>query len=254
VVVEDSVHDEFVSRLTDRIKNLRVGDPLTDGTTMGPVISKGAMEGILNYIDIGKKKVRPSPRVVAGMATKAITSHQRSSSMPMKRCDCSGRNFRTVLSVLRFRTGDEDAAVRIANNSIFSLASAVWNRAHRSGASGVEPSAFRDGLGQHVRTTDARLPWGARWRVSIGRDLGLPPPSLYRARPLDAVRSRLKPGLILDRTGLVSHYPGGAALRIATTNDRIRQEESRMKVCIFGAGAIGATWACNRPGRRRRES
>jgi aldehyde dehydrogenase (NAD+) len=184
VVVEDCVHDAFVSRLTDRIKALRVGDPLADGTTMGPVISKGAMEGILKYIDIGTNEG-------ATIATGGNRLGNRGYYVaPTLFIDANEEMrivqeeiFGPVLSVLRFRTGDEDAAIRIANNSIFSLAAAVWtrdiDRAHRV------LSRLHAGM-VWVNTygpTDARLPWGGLGGASgIGRDLGLAALEAYTER------------------------------------------------------------------------
>jgi aldehyde dehydrogenase (NAD+) len=184
VVVEDCVHEEFVSRLTDRIKCLRVGDPLIDGTTMGPVISKGAMEGILNYIDIGKKEGatvatggdRLGNRGYYVAPTLFIDAHAEMRIVQEE-------IFGPVLSVLRFSTGDEDAAVRIANNSIFSLASAVWtrdiDRAHRVSSRLHSGMVWVNTYGP----TDARLPWGGLGGASgIGRDLGLAALEAYTER------------------------------------------------------------------------
>jgi aldehyde dehydrogenase (NAD+) len=184
VVVEDCVHDAFVSRLTDRIKSLRVGDPLADGTTMGPVISRGAMEGILNYIDIGKKEG----------ATVATGGNRHGNQgyfvAPTLFVDADAEMrivqeeiFGPVLSVLRFRTGDEDAAIRTANNSIFSLASAVWtrdiDRAHRVSSRLHSGMVWVNTYGP----TDARLPWGGLGGASgIGRDLGLAALEAYTER------------------------------------------------------------------------
>jgi aldehyde dehydrogenase (NAD+) len=184
VVVEDSVHAEFVSRLTDRINSLRVGDPLADGTTMGPVISKSAMEGILNYIDIGKKEGatvatggdRLGNRGYYVAPTLFIDAHEEMRIVQEE-------IFGPVLSVLRFRTGDEDAAIRIANNSIFSLASAVWtrdiDRAHRVSSRLHSGMVWVNTYGP----TDARLPWGGLGGASgIGRDLGLAALEAYTER------------------------------------------------------------------------
>ena len=91
--------------------------------------------------------------------------------------------FGPVLSVLRFRTGDEDAAIRIANNSIFSLASAVWtrdiDRAHRVSSRLHSGMVWVNTYGP----TDARLPWGGLGGASgIGRDLGLAALEAYTER------------------------------------------------------------------------
>ena len=45
--LEQSIHDEFMAKLTDRVKTLKVGDPLDKATRMGPVVSKAQMETVL---------------------------------------------------------------------------------------------------------------------------------------------------------------------------------------------------------------
>jgi aldehyde dehydrogenase (NAD+) len=184
VVVEDSIHDEFVNRLTERVLALRVGDPLKEGTTMGPVISKGAMEGILNYIDIGKSE---GATVATGggrhgnqgyyVAPTLFTNAHEDMRIVQEEI------FGPVLSVIRFRNDDEDEAVRIANNSIFSLASAVWtrdiDRAHRVSSRLHSGMVWVNTYGP----TDARLPWGGLGGASgIGRDLGLAALEAYTER------------------------------------------------------------------------
>jgi aldehyde dehydrogenase (NAD+) len=174
VVVEDSVHDEYVERLTERVKSLRVGNPLEDGVSMGPVISRGAMEGILKYIDIGRSE---GAKVALGggrcgkqgyyvAPTLFVDAHEEMKIVQEE-------IFGPVLTILRFRENDEDEAVRIANNSIYSLASAVWtrdiNRAHRVSSRLHSGMVWVNTYGP----TDARLPWGGLGGASgIGRDLG----------------------------------------------------------------------------------
>ena len=46
--LEQSIHDEFMAKLTDRVKTLKVGDPMDKGTRMGPVVSKAQMETVLS--------------------------------------------------------------------------------------------------------------------------------------------------------------------------------------------------------------
>src|SRR5439155_18302724 len=61
--LEDTIHDDFMAKLTDRVKTHKVGDPMDKATRMGPVVSKQQMETVLGYIDAGKKE---GARGVAG--------------------------------------------------------------------------------------------------------------------------------------------------------------------------------------------
>jgi aldehyde dehydrogenase (NAD+) len=54
VVVEEGIADRFVEALAERASRLRVGDPLRDGTDMGPAVDAAQLETDLRYVEIGK--------------------------------------------------------------------------------------------------------------------------------------------------------------------------------------------------------
>lgn len=172
IVVEDSIHDEFVARLVARAQALRVGDPIDADTTMGPVISRKQMDTVLRYIDIGRSE---GATVVAGGER---IGNRGYFVQPTIFAGVDGgmriaqeEIFGPVVSVLRF--SDEAEALRLTNGTAYSLASAVWtrdvDRAHRF-AHGINAGMT------WVNTygpTDPRLPWGGMGGESgVGRDLG----------------------------------------------------------------------------------
>ncbi|MBI4241392.1 MAG: aldehyde dehydrogenase family protein, partial [Candidatus Rokubacteria bacterium] len=61
--VEERIHDEFMAKLTERVKGLKVGDPMDKATRMGPVVSRQQMETVLAYIEAGKQE---GARLVTG--------------------------------------------------------------------------------------------------------------------------------------------------------------------------------------------
>ena len=65
ILVQDSVYDEFVTRLADAIKQLKLGDGTDDGVNMGPLIDKAAANDVCNFID---DAVAKGATVVAGGA------------------------------------------------------------------------------------------------------------------------------------------------------------------------------------------
>ncbi len=52
-----------MAKLTDKVKGLKVGDPMDKATRMGPVVSRAQMETVLAYIEAGKQE---GARLVAG--------------------------------------------------------------------------------------------------------------------------------------------------------------------------------------------
>ena len=56
LLVEQRVHDEFVGKLVERVKGLKVGDPMDKGTRMGPVVSAQQLETVLGYVEAGRRE------------------------------------------------------------------------------------------------------------------------------------------------------------------------------------------------------
>ena len=50
--------DEFLRRLVERTKKMKIGDPFAEDTTVGATISKDQADKVLQYIEIGKSEVR----------------------------------------------------------------------------------------------------------------------------------------------------------------------------------------------------
>jgi aldehyde dehydrogenase (NAD+) len=149
-----------------------MGDPLTDGTNLGPVISQKQMEKILGYIATG---TREGAELVCGGSRAGNRGYfieptlfaGVSPDMTIAREEIFG----PVVSILKFSS--EEEAVRLANGTDYSLAGAVWtkdiDRAHRVSAKVDAGTVWINTYGP----TDTRLPWGGMGgRSGIGRDLG----------------------------------------------------------------------------------
>ncbi len=63
LIVTEGIHDKFVAALTERIRNLKVGDALDKSTQIGPVVDPGQLKQDTDYIEIGKNE---GARLVAG--------------------------------------------------------------------------------------------------------------------------------------------------------------------------------------------
>jgi aldehyde dehydrogenase (NAD+) len=56
VIVTEGIHDKFVEALSERVRNLKVGDALEKGIEIGPVVDPGQLKQDTDYIEIGKKE------------------------------------------------------------------------------------------------------------------------------------------------------------------------------------------------------
>ncbi|MEY4674068.1 MAG: aldehyde dehydrogenase [Planctomycetota bacterium] len=125
LLVQESVHDEFVRKLLRRIERIRVGDPLDKNTDMGAVHSATQLATVRAYVRSGVED--------------GAVLHQSSCALPRKgfwfaptvftNVSLSHRIareeiFGPVLGVLTFRTPDE--AIEKANNTSYGLSAGVW--------------------------------------------------------------------------------------------------------------------------------
>ncbi len=172
ILVQEAAREEFVDRLADAAKTIRVGDPLDATTRMGPIISAKQLDRVTGYISIGGDE---GARLVTGGARLDRAGYFVE---PTVFTDVTGdmriaqeEIFGPVASVMAF--ADEDEAIAIANGTAYSLAAAVWSRdvsrvlrvANRLRAGTVWVNTYGH--------TDTRLPWGGAGGDSgIGRDLG----------------------------------------------------------------------------------
>src|SRR5262249_39010492 len=56
IIVTEGIHDRFVAALTERVKNLKVGDALGQGVEIGPVVDPSQLKQDTDYIEIGKQE------------------------------------------------------------------------------------------------------------------------------------------------------------------------------------------------------
>jgi 1-pyrroline-5-carboxylate dehydrogenase len=125
-IVSEKIYDEFVSKLVDRVKKLKVGSPEDPSNFMGPVINKAAMTAILGYIDVGKKE----GRLVAGGSRAAGEGYFVEPTV-IADVDRKARIFQEeifgpVLAITKAK--DFDDALSMANDSEFGLTGAVYSR------------------------------------------------------------------------------------------------------------------------------
>jgi aldehyde dehydrogenase (NAD+) len=171
VLVQRPVYDEVVSRLAERARAIRVGDPSEPRTTMGPVISAGQMKTVLNYIETGRTE---GASVVTGGSRHGDTGYFVEptifANVEHEMRISQEEIFGPVLCVIPFE--DEADALRIANGTAYSLAAGVWSadigRVHRMAAGLKAGTVWINTYGY----TDVRLPWGGSGESGFGREHG----------------------------------------------------------------------------------
>ncbi|BBZ18861.1 NAD/NADP-dependent betaine aldehyde dehydrogenase [Mycolicibacterium gadium] len=167
LLLHEAIADEVIDLVVDQVAAIKVGDPLVDGTDMGPVIDQAQYSKSLRAIEsgraggasvltgggraqgVGSKGWYVAPTVLAGVAPQADVARDEI--------------FGPVLSVLTVR--DEAEAVEVANSVEFGLTAAVWtndvSQAHRMAAGLDAGYVWINGSARHYWG----LPFGG-WKSS----------------------------------------------------------------------------------------
>jgi RHH-type proline utilization regulon transcriptional repressor/proline dehydrogenase/delta 1-pyrroline-5-carboxylate dehydrogenase len=128
VIVQDDAHDEFVSRLINATRSLRIGPAEHPGTFVGPVIDAEARDRIRRYIEIGRQEATLAlayPAADIEAEGFYIGPHIFTNVRPDARI-AQDEIFGPVLAVLRAKSFDE--ALEIANGTRYALTGGVFSR------------------------------------------------------------------------------------------------------------------------------
>lgn len=136
LLLEDTIYEEFLERLIDRARQLRLGPGLED-PDMGPLISEAHRRRVLSYIALGQEeggtllaggKSPDDPACRSGYFVEPTLIAGLSNATRVAREEIFG----PVLTIFRFRTDAE--AISLANDTPYGLVAGVWtsnlNRAH----------------------------------------------------------------------------------------------------------------------------
>ena len=131
LILHERIHDEFMARLVDRANNLKVGDGLDEANEMGPCVSEAQRKSVQGYVEIG---IKEGATLACGGKALTDAAHKKGwfyaptifSEVLPGMTIAREEIFGPVLSVLKAR--DIDEAVRILNNTVYGLSSAVYTR------------------------------------------------------------------------------------------------------------------------------
>jgi acyl-CoA reductase-like NAD-dependent aldehyde dehydrogenase len=196
LLVQESIHDEFVARLSERVRALKVGDPEDEETQVGPHVTRRQRDKTLQMIESGvsegatiaAQSVLPDGELAGGFFAPPTIFTGVTQDMRIVQEEIFG----PVMTVFKFK--DDAEALEIANSTKFGLAAGVWtsdlSRAHRM-AQGIH--AGRIWVNTY-RVINDMVPGGGYGHSGYGAEGGTETlNSLTRSK---SVQIALNPGLI----------------------------------------------------------
>uniref|UniRef100_A0A8C0K6D9 10-formyltetrahydrofolate dehydrogenase n=1 Tax=Canis lupus dingo TaxID=286419 RepID=A0A8C0K6D9_CANLU len=171
--VEESIHDEFVTKVVEEIKKMKIGDPLDRSTDHGPQNHQAHLEKLLQYCEAGVKEgatlvyggrqvCRPGffmePTVFTDVEDHMYLAKEES--------------FGPIMVISKFQNGDIDGVLQRANNTEYGLASGVFTRDINKAMYVSEKLEAGTVFVNTYNKTDVAAPFGGVKQSGFGKDLG----------------------------------------------------------------------------------
>jgi betaine-aldehyde dehydrogenase len=175
ILVQEGIYDEFVEKYVQKAKEIRVGHGNDEHSQMGAIVSEKHFKSILNYIQIGKEEGAnlalggnriERDGLEKGFFIEPTVFTNVTTDMRIVREEIFG----PVVTIQRFK--DEDEAIKLANDTEYGLAGAVFSTDQNKALRVIKK--VRAGItwvnAYHLTTIQA--PWGGYKQSGIGRSLG----------------------------------------------------------------------------------
>jgi len=175
LLVQRSIHDDFLERLVSFAKTARMGNPMNRETQIGPVTNRPQFDKILKYIDIARAEgavavlggsIATRPECGDGWFVEPTIFDGVHNRMRIAQEEVFG----PVLAVIPF--DDDEEAISIANDVVYGLAAGVWTQSMRRALMMAERLQAGTVWINTYRAVSYLSPFGGYKRSGLGRESG----------------------------------------------------------------------------------
>ncbi|MGH8915456.1 MAG: L-piperidine-6-carboxylate dehydrogenase [Acidimicrobiia bacterium] len=173
LLVHRAVADKMVSRLTEAYKQVKIGDPLEDGTLMGPLVGEGAVEQMMSALDIAREQ---GAQIVTGgnrVDRPGYFVEPTIALVPKEASITQDETFAPILWVIEFDTLEE--AIEIQNGVTQGLSSAIFTESLKSAEKFLSAGGSDCGIANvNIGTSGAEIggAFGGEKETGGGREAG----------------------------------------------------------------------------------
>lgn len=173
LIVHKAIADKFVSRLVEVYKQVNVGDPMDEGVLMGPVVGEGAIEQMMQTLEIGREQ---GARVVTGgnrIERDGFFVEPTIVVVPKEASITEQETFAPILWVIEFETLEE--AIEIQNGVTQGLSSAIFTESLKNAERFLSSTGSDCGIANvNIGTSGAEIggAFGGEKETGGGREAG----------------------------------------------------------------------------------
>lgn len=170
VLIQQDIWKKFMDRMKEKTKRIKLGDPLKRTTKMGPLVTEEHQQKVLSYIALGRKEAKlimggGQPKGKGYFVEPTIFETDNTTRIAREEI------FGPVVACIPFK--DEADAIKIANDTPYGLAAAVWSRDIFKCLRTVK--ALRAGICwvNTMQPCYVESPWGGYKQSGQGREMSL---------------------------------------------------------------------------------
>lgn len=174
LLVQDGIYDSFMEKFKERIAKVTIGATAEKTTGFGPVINEKQFDTVMGYInktkEEGAKLIHGGERLTEGDLSKGYYIAPTAFEITPDNTIWHEEIFGPVVGITKFNT--EEEAIKLANNSNFGLAGAVWSKDEEKALKLAKEIEAGTIWINEYHLLNPGMPFGGYKQSGLGREMG----------------------------------------------------------------------------------